>query len=382
MFRCLFARVLLAQVLLFGIAAAKIAAQAPAAAAPSRVSTLQTGKEIWEAGCVPCHGPDGKGQSQTLAAFERPETFPDFSDCPTSTVESDLQWRAVITRGGAGRSFSTIMPAFGELLTPEQIDKVIAHIRSLCSDDEKWPRGDLNLPRALLTEKAFPEDETVLTWSVNARGTPGVSAMAIYEHRLGTTAMFEVALPYIFTKEQGDWGSSFGDLAIGYKQTLLHNRRSGTIFSVGGEVAAPTGSVALGTGGQSTVFEAFGAFGQLFPGDSFVQVHTGVELPAHPDDVARAYYLRTAVGKTFSADKGLGRRWTPMLEVIGDRDLIAGAVTNWDVIPEIQIPLSRRLHILGNVGFRAPVNNTAGRQKQVLFYLLWDWADGPLTQGW
>src|SRR6185312_7492815 len=134
----------------------------------------------------------------------------------------------------------------------------------------------------------------------------------------------------------------------------------GSIFSAGGEIIAPTGNVALATGGESTVFEAFATFGQLLPASSFVQVHTGVELPAHPDDVPRAYYLRTAIGKTFSADKGLGRRWTPMLEVIGDRDFVSGATTNWDVVPELQIPLSRRLHILGNVGFRAPVNNTAG----------------------
>ena len=379
--RC-FARVLIVQLLVFATGVATLAAQAPAAPAPSRIATLQNGKDIWEAGCVACHGSDGKGQSENLAGFEKPDTFPDFSDCPTSTVESDLQWRAVITRGGAGRAFSTIMPAFGDLLTPEQIDQVIGHIRSLCADDQRWPRGDLNFPRALLTEKAYPENETVLSWSVNARGTPGVSTTAIYEHRLGTKAMFEIAIPYTFTHEQGDWGSSFGDLAIGYKQTLFHSRTTGTIFSVGGEVAAPTGNVALGTGGDSTVFEAFGAFGQRFPGDAFLQLHTGFELPAHPDDVPRAYYLRTAIGKTFSADKGLGRRWSPMLEVIADRDLVSGATTNWDLVPEIQIPLNRRMHVLGNVGFRMPVNNTAGRQKQVLFYLLWDWADGGLTQGW
>jgi hypothetical protein len=51
-------------------------------------------------------------------------------------------------------------------------------------------------------------------------------------------------------------------------------------------------------------------------------------------------------------------------------------------VPELQIPMSKRMHILGSVGVRVPVNNTAGRQKQVTFYVLWDWADGPLTQGW
>ena len=95
----------------------------------------------------------------------------------------------------------------------------------------------------------------------------------------------------------------------------------------------------------------------------------------------RAYYLRTAIGKTFArkADSAAaGRRWS---KFIADRDLVSGAATNWDVVPEIQIPLSKRMHILGNVGFRIPANNTADRQKQVMFYVLWDWVDGGLTAG-
>ena len=88
------------------------------------------------------------------------------------------------------------------------------------------------------------------------------------------------------------------------------------------------------------------------------------------------------MGKTFSADAGLGRRWSPMIELIAYRDLVSGATTNWDVVPEIQIPLSKRMHVLGSIGVRMPVNNTACRQRQVMFYLLWDWVDGGLLQGW
>jgi mono/diheme cytochrome c family protein len=356
------------------------AAQTPA---PSVVSQLKldTGKQIYDAGCVACHGPDGKGQSQNLAGFERPASFPDFSDCPTSTPEPDVQWRAIITNGGPARAFSQIMPSFKDLLTPDQIDKVLDHLRGFCTE-EAWPRGDLNLPRPMVTEKAFPENETVIASSINANGTPGVATTVFYEQRIGASAMVEVAVPYIFTHESGDWAASFGDLAIGYKQKLFHSLKKGSILSVGGEVAAPTGNTSLGTGGLSTVFEGFAAFGQLLPSNSFLQVQTGVELPAHPDDVPKAYYLRTAIGKMFRAQSGLGRQWSPMMEIIGDRDLVSGATTNWDIVPEIQIPLSKRMHILGSLGVRLPVNNTAGRQKQVMFYVLWDWADGGLTEGW
>ena len=82
---------------------------------------LDTGEEIYKAGCVSCHGPDGKGQPQAISGFEPPATFPDFTDCPTSTPEPDVQWRAQITNGGPARAFSQIMPSFKDLLTQESI---------------------------------------------------------------------------------------------------------------------------------------------------------------------------------------------------------------------------------------------------------------------
>ena len=347
----------------------------------ARKLTLETGKQIYDAGCVACHGADGKGQSQSLAGFEPPSTFPDFSDCPTAAVEPDFQWRAIITNGGAARAFSTIMPSFKDLLTQEQIGKVVEYVRSFCSDDA-WPRGNLNLPRALLTEKAFPENETVITGAISAHGSPGVGSTVIYEKRIGATAMLEAIVPFNFTRDNGSWGTAFGDLALGYKQALFHSVPTGSIFSVGGELSVPTGDVVAGTGGTSTVFEAFAAYGQLLPASSFVQLHTGFELPAHPDEASRVYFLRAAIGKSFWQEGGHGRRWSPIVEFVAERDLVGGGTTNWDIVPEIQIPLSKRMHILGSVGLRMPANNTAGRPRQVLFYALWDWMDGGLTQGW
>jgi hypothetical protein len=71
-----------------------------------------------------------------------------------------------------------------------------------------------------------------------------------------------------------------------------------------------------------------------------------------------------------------------MMEFVGDRDIVKGEPMNWDVVPQIQIPLNKRLHVLASVGYRVPVNNREGRQRQFLFYGLWDWMDGPLLEGW
>ena len=61
---------------------------------------------------------------------------------------------------------------------------------------------------------------------------------------------------------------------------------------------------------------------------------------------------------------------------------LPGAKTNWDVLPEMQVTVSRRQHVRVGFGVREPFTNTSGRAPQVLFYLLWDRADGKLWNGW
>jgi hypothetical protein len=50
-------------------------------------------------------------------------------------------------------------------------------------------------------------------------------------------------------------------------------------------------------------------------------------------------------------------------------------------VPQIQITLNRRQHIMMNVGYRMPVDD-ASRTSQIMVYLLWDWFDGGFTEGW
>jgi hypothetical protein len=71
-----------------------------------------------------------------------------------------------------------------------------------------------------------------------------------------------------------------------------------------------------------------------------------------------------------------------MIEVLADRELESGARTNWDIVPQMQVTLSARQHIMANLGVRVPANNTSGRPVQIVFYLLWDWFDGGLREGW
>lgn len=344
-------------------------------------SNLQTGEQIFKAGCAACHGPDGRGTSKDAAGFEKPRTFPDFTVCNQTTPEPDTAWRDVILHGGHARGFSRIMPSFEDALTTEQIDRVIAYMRGFCRNPH-WPRGELNLPRALVTEKAYPEDEVVISTALNAQGAPGGTTHIIHEQRFGVKNQIEVDVPVNFQDQSHTWYGGIGDTTLGVKRTMFSSLRSGSILSLFGGAILPTGNKARGFGTGTATFETFAAFDQLFPTNTFVQTQFGADLPRHTQIAPQSVFFNTAIGQSFAANRGLGRLWSPMVEFLGARDLVDNAKTNWDVLPQMQVTISRRQHVRANLGIRVPVNNTAGRQIQLVFYVLWDWQDGRLNEGW
>jgi mono/diheme cytochrome c family protein len=186
---------------------------------------LDTGEHIYKTACVACHGPDGKGMPKAIAGFEPPDSFPDFTRCDQTTAELDNDYRAVIVHGGQYRGFSQIMPSFKQALTPEQINKVIRYLRHFCRT-EGWPRGELNLPRAMVTEKAYPEDEEVVSTGVNAKGAPGSETHIIHEQRFGKKNQIEVDVPINFQDESHTWYGGIGDTTFGMKRVLFSNLHS------------------------------------------------------------------------------------------------------------------------------------------------------------
>ncbi len=355
--------------------AADARGQAPRSAAADR------GKPLYESACMSCHGPDGRGMPQSTLGFDIP--VPDFTDCAFATVEPDADWRAIIEHGGPARAFDRRMPAFGGVLTRDQIDDILAHVRTMCASGG-WPRGDLNLPRPLRTEKAFPENEAVLTTTVDTTGRGAVSNEFLYEHRIGSRAQYEIKVPLLVRSTSGPsgWERGLGDVAAGVKYVLHSSLDRGSIVSAGGEAIFPTGKEDRGLGAGTTVFEPFVTYGQILPRDAFVQAHAGVEIPADRGRASREAFWRVAAGRTFAQDGGVGRAWSPMVEVLAARDLEPDAVTKWDVVPQVQVTLNTRQHIMLNAGVQIPVNERRGRGTRALFYLLWDWFDGGLFDGW
>jgi mono/diheme cytochrome c family protein len=343
---------------------------------------LKTGKQIYDATCVGCHGQDGRGQPVSTLGFEPPSTFPDFSDCSSASREPDSHWFAMIHEGGGNRGFSPIMPAFSPALTSDEISKVVEHVRSFCADP-KWPRGNLNLPRALYTEKAFPEDEVVLTSAFNLSHEPAVNQTLVIEKRLGARTNMEAIIPGAFQKQpSGSWFGGVGDISLELKQTLFHSLRRGSILALAGEARLPTGNASRGLGSGVTYLETFLAYDQILPRNAFVQTQAGVETPTRRHQEPTELFWRTAAGKSLNQGRGLGRTWSPMVEAVSAREMIPGARTEWDIVPQMQVTLNKRQHIRANFGVSIPVRNTAGRAAQLVFYLLWDFFDGGIRDGW
>ena len=70
-----------------------------------------------------------------------------------------------------------------------------------------------------------------------------------------------------------------------------------------------------------------------------------------------------------------------MVEILGARDLESGADTHWDIVPQFQVTLNTRQHVMLAVGVRMPLDDST-RDTRYVAYLLWDWFDGGLFDGW
>lgn len=348
----------------------------------TRPPNAARGEVIYKNGCIACHGADGRGAPEESTKFIRPSTWPDFTSCSQTTSEADVSYKAVILHGGHSYGFSQIMPAFGDLLNDEQINDVIAYLRSFCKNVHHYPAGELNIPRALVTEKAFPENELVISTAANATGASSWTTDVIHEQAFAGRNELEVDVPVNYADQNHQWTSGPGDITLGLKRELFASLRTGSIFSVQGGILLPTGDSDRNFGAGTTTFEPFAAYDQLLRDRTFLQFQLGADITVDSSKSPRSLFFRTAVGHSMAPDHGLGRLFSPMVEILGKRDYSSGASTEMDVLPEMQVTVNRRQHIRADIGVREPFTNTSDRHPQIMFYVLWDWSEGKFWEGW
>jgi len=70
-----------------------------------------------------------------------------------------------------------------------------------------------------------------------------------------------------------------------------------------------------------------------------------------------------------------------MVELLGFREISFGERARWDLLPELQVTLSRRQHVSASGGLRIPVNLRT-RSPSAIASVLWEWHQGSLFAGW
>ena len=90
--------------------------------APAFGADLAKGKAIYMGKCVKCHGEKGKGDGPKAVDMEKKPA--DHTDKAKMAKFTDADLKKAVKEG------KRPMPAYGKKLTDEQIDDVIAYVRS------------------------------------------------------------------------------------------------------------------------------------------------------------------------------------------------------------------------------------------------------------
>ena len=95
-------------------------------------AAIAEGKEVFEALCARCHGPEGKGDGPVSVTLNPAPA--DFSRVSVmqGTTDGYLFWR--VSEGGSMAPFNSGMPTWKAILTEERRWKVLAYIRTFSGE--------------------------------------------------------------------------------------------------------------------------------------------------------------------------------------------------------------------------------------------------------
>jgi mono/diheme cytochrome c family protein len=96
----------------------------------AHAADAEQGKKLYGQFCASCHGQSGKGDGPAAAALNpKPR---DHTNKEYMSKMSDDDLLKVIKDGGASIGKSPLMPPWGASLKDDQIQDVIAYVRTLC----------------------------------------------------------------------------------------------------------------------------------------------------------------------------------------------------------------------------------------------------------
>ena len=343
-------------------------------ASPLQAADLDRGAEIFAANCATCHGPTGSPDPESPLVKGLGVVPADFSDTLFNSREGEGEWKLVATYGGASLGFSEVMPAFGSSLSEEDIDNVLAYIKTLGGEHD-YPDGSLNLFLPIRTKKAFPEDEWVWKQRYTEQDGDNVWKNTLeYEFRVAERWQGVLEI----THETKGSESEFGHFEPGFKYVLSHDKQKGFIATIGGNLGVPLNS------GADWELLPYLAIGKIINDSWIFQGSSRLKLNMDDFDDNKAEFA----GIVHWTHTPWPRRVFPALEVVADVPFERGSGPDkkswaqWSIVPQARIGLNKRGHVALNVGVEFPLNDTERYDWQAYVYLIWDFADGGFFEAW
>ena len=342
--------------------------------APLQAADLDRGAEIFAANCATCHGTAGSPDPDSPLVKGLGVVPADFSDTLFNSREGEGEWRLVATHGGAALGFSEMMPAFGNSLSEEDIDNVLAYIKTLGGEHD-YPDGSLNLFLPIRTKKAFPEDEWVWKQKYTDQEGDNIWKNTLeYEFRIGQRWQGILELNHAVKGNDAE----FGYFEPGAKCVLSHNKKRGSIYTLGLQAGVPLNS------DENWEFLPYLAMGKIINDDWTFQGSGRLKLDLEDSDHSAAEFA----GIVHWTHTPWPRSVFPALEVVATVPFERGFgddrydAVQWEVVPQARIGLTKRGHVALNVGAEFPLNDRDRYDWRAYVYLIWDFADGSFFEAW
>ncbi len=329
---------------------------------------LLHGREIFEKNCIMCHGEDAKGTGQLAAAL--PVRPANLTDCRLTAEDPVEVVEGIIRHGGPYAGRSSVMPAFGSALTDDEIADIARYVKSLCADPD-WVPGELNFPRPLITDKAFPEQEMIVGGRFGRNGKNVSEYFGRLEYRVnGLTNIEIISRALSINPNIGPTESGLGDTSLSVKRVVAFSPRYRALASVGMELTLPTGSNRRGLGDGSVVFEPNLRAGVDWK-QIVVQAAGALIFPERSSNINSMAKLDVAIGRYYSPDPRL--YITPMIE-FNTITRISGPATGETksaILPQIRVKWL--VWALG-VGVQVPITDARDFEVRPLFDLVYEYA--------
>jgi hypothetical protein len=315
-----------------------------------------------------CHGADAKGTGQLAAAL--PVRPANLTDCQLTAEDPVEVVQGIIRHGGPYAGRTSVMPAFGTVLSSSDIADVARYVKSLCTDPD-WVPGELNFPRPLLTGKAYPEQEMLVGGRFGRNGKTVNEYLGVLDYRVNGLTNNEIKSRALSINPNiGPTESGLGDTVLSVKRVLAFSPPYRTLASAGVELTLPTGSDRRGLGEGSFMF-APNLRARVDWKQIVVQVAGALAFPARTSNINSEGKLDMAIGRYIFQDPRL--QITPMIEFNTTTHQSGSSYgeTKSAILPQVRV---RWLVWSLGVGAQAPITRAREFGVRPLFDLVYEYA--------